>query len=165
MKYLNVILFCWLSFFMNGQKVYDQSSVESTTNALLDIISVDQGEEPDWDGFRSLFIPTAQFVFVNEAASPHRRTQSFNLEEFIRYIGPGYAKDGFTEISTGLVVNQWNGIATAYQSYTAKNLIGTYEETGINNYQMVQVNGKWYVASLTWANANAENPIPAKYLD
>ena len=163
------LLICYILFcspiILFSQTNYDQSTVEGTTSALLDIISGDIGEKRDWDGFRSLFIPTAQFVFVNEDAPPNKRTTSYNLEQFVRFVGPNYAQNGFEEVATGLVVNEWNGIASAFQSYTAKNLTGTYNESGINNYQLVKVKGKWFVTSLTWANANQENPIPERFLD
>ena len=165
---MNKLLICYIllcsPIILFSQTNYDQSTVEGTTSALLDIISGDIGEKRDWDGFRSLFIPTAQFVFVNEDAPPNKRTTSYNLEQFVRFVGPNYAQNGFKEVATGLVVNEWNGIASAFQSYTAKNLTGTYNESGINNYQLVKVKGKWFVTSLTWANADEANPIPKVFL-
>jgi hypothetical protein len=166
MRKVAILLFMAFTIFGYGQSDHiNQSSVKGTTDALLQIISGEIDEKRDWGAFRSLFIPTAQFVFVNEKAPHHKRTSTYNLEQFVRFIGPNYAKDGFEELATGLVVHEFNGIANAFQSYTARNLTGTYSEKGINNYQLVKVNDKWFVTSLSWANASESSPIPSQFLD
>ncbi|MGW9686309.1 hypothetical protein [Flagellimonas sp. 2504JD1-5] len=141
-------------------------TVEETVNKMLEIISVDIGEEPDWKEYRNLFLPTAQKIMRSpKAKNPANKVRSFTIEEFIRYVGPLYARDGFDEKVLGLSINEFNGVANAFQSYHSKNLKGTYDKKGINSYQLVWVNGRWWIASTTWATETEESKIPEKYLD
>ncbi|MGX1930106.1 hypothetical protein [Flagellimonas sp. 2504JD4-2] len=141
-------------------------TVEETVNKMLEIISVDVGEEPDWKEYRNLFLPTAQKILLNpKAKNPANRVQSFTVEEFIRYVGPLYGRDGFDEKVLGLSINEFNGVANVFQSYHAKNLKGTYDKKGINSYQLVRMDGRWWIASTTWATETEENKIPEKYLN
>ncbi len=140
-------------------------TVEETVNKMLELISVEIGEEPDWIEYRDLFLPTAQKIVVNpKAKNPANRIRSFTLEEFIRYVGPLYGRDGFKEVPLGLTINEFNGTANVFQAYHAQNLKGTYDKKGINNYQLVWVNNRWWIASTTWATETEAMPIPSKYL-
>ena len=140
-------------------------TVEETVNKMLQIISVDIGEEPDWKEYRNLFLPTAQKVILSpKAKNPANRVRSFNIEEFICYVGPLYARDGFDEKVLGLTINEYNGVANAFQAYHSKNLKGTYDKKGINSYQLVWMNNRWWIASTTWATETEESKIPKKYL-
>ncbi|WP_420322605.1 hypothetical protein [Flagellimonas sp.] len=162
----------WLATFslMLVNAVFAQNNkyqtVEETANKMLEIISVDIGEEPDWKAYRNLFLPTAQKIILSpKAKNPANRVRSFTIEEFIRYVGPLYARDGFDEKVLGLSINEFNGVANVFQSYHAKNLKGTYDKKGINSYQLVWVDGRWWIASTTWATETEESKIPKKYLN
>lgn len=164
-KIIILFLFLCLQFTVHAQ-VEDKrtQTIEGTVNGVLDIISGEVGEERDWDAFRNLFTPTAQMIVMNPKAPPHSQIMAMNIEEFIRYIGPMYAKDGFLEIETGITINEFNGIANVFQSYEAKNLKGTYEEKGINSLQLVYNQDRWWIVSVTWTNEDDKNPIPNKFL-
>ncbi|SHG29618.1 hypothetical protein [Flagellimonas flava] len=165
MKQLLFLFLFTLGFLSHAQNQKYQT-VEETVNTMLEVISVEIGEEPDWDTYRNLFLPTAQKILLNpKAKNPSNRARSFSVEEFIRYVGPLYGRDGFDEVVTGLTVNEFNGVANAFQSYHAKNLTGTYDKKGINCYQLVWVDGRWWIASTTWAAENEEHKIPEKYLN
>ena len=157
------ILILWATTARTQEVKYQ--TVEETVNKMLELISVEIGEDPDWAEYRNLFLPTAQKTIVNpKAKNPANRVRSFSLEEFIRYVGPLYGRDGFKEIPLGLTVNEFNGTANAFQAYHAQNLKGTYDKKGINNYQLVWVNDRWWIASTTWSTETEEMPIPLKYL-
>ncbi len=141
-------------------------TVEETVNKMLEIISVEVGEEPNWTEYRNLFLPTAQKILLNpKAKNPANRVRSFSVEEFIRYIGPLYGRDGFNEKVLGVTIDEFNGVANVFQSYHAKNLKGTYDKKGINSYQLVWINNRWWIASTTWATETEESKIPEKYLN
>jgi len=132
---------------------------------VLEIISVEIGEEPDWDNYRNLFLSTAHKTSVQPSAGPNRQLRTFNTEDFIRKIGPLYAVDGFYEYATGLEVFEYNGIATAFQSFYCKNLKGTYEARGINCFQLVYAQDRWWIASSVFVNEDETEKIPLKFLD
>lgn len=140
-------------------------SIEGITDKMLELISGPVGEERQWDEFRNLFLPTAQFTVMVNGRDGGKRARVMNLEQFVRDIGPAYARDGFEEYSLGLTVNEFNGIATAFQSYYCKNLIGTYEKRGINTYHLVHMNNRWWIASTMFTDESDDAPLPEKYLE
>lgn len=140
-------------------------SIEGITSKMIELISGDIDEPRNWDEYRNLFLPTAIKISINRNARPNRQIRVRNLEEFVREVGPAYKKNGFEEISLGLKVNEFNGIANVFQSYYCKNLTGTYEKRGINSYQLVYAEDRWWIASTTFSNETEESKIPNEYLE
>lgn len=138
-------------------------SIEGITNKMIELISGDIGEERNWDEYRNLFLPTAQKMSLQRRGDKSR-VSAMNLEEFVRNVGPSYAKNGFEEYAIGLTVNEFNGIATVFQSYYCKNLTGTYEKRGINSYQLVYLEDRWWIANTLFTAETEGAPIPDKYL-
>ena len=139
-------------------------SIEGITNKMIELISGDIGEKRNWDEYRNLFLPTAQKISIRKSKDGITRTRAMNLEEFVRNVGPLYARDGFEEYAIGLTVNEFNGIANVFQSYYCKNLLGTYEKRGINSYQLVYMNDRWWIANTLFTPESEDNIIPDKYL-
>lgn len=139
-------------------------SPEGITNKMLDLISGEIGEERNWPEFRNLFLPTAQFISLRHGKDGMNRSNVMNLEEFVRNVGPLYARDGFEEYEIGVTINEFNGIASVFQSYFCKNLKGTYEKRGINIYDLVFVDNRWWIANTLFANETEEESLPDKYV-
>jgi len=164
-KNIFILLVCCIPF-----KTYCQSdtiavkTAEGITNKMIELISGEIDEPRDWDEFRNLFLPTAQTIFINHEAPPKKQVRVMNLEEFVRNIGPLYKRDGFEETAIGLTINEYNGIANVFQSFYCKNLIGTYEKRGINSFQLVYAENRWWIASTTFANESKDAPIPNRFL-
>ncbi len=163
----NIIISIALSISFLGTAQIDTvsvKSIEGITNKMIELISGAKDEPRNWDDYRNLFLPRAQKIFINRKAPPKKQIRVMNLEEFVRNVGPLYKRDGFEEIALGLTVNEYNGIANVFQSYHCKNLIGTYEKRGINSYQLIYANDRWWIASTTFTNETDENKIPNIYL-
>jgi len=140
-------------------------TVEGVTSKMLALISGPKNQQRNWEEFRNLFLPTAQFIALDPSAKVGEQARSLNIEEFIRQLGPIYLEQGFYESPIGIVVDEFNGIANAFQSYEAKNEAGTYQARGINSFQLVYLNERWWIASSTWANETATNKIPKKFIN
>ena len=139
-------------------------TIEGITDKMIELISMDIGEERDWDEYRNLFLPTAQKMSIRKTRDGQERMSVMNIEEFVRNVGPLYPRDGFEEYAIGLTVNEFNGIAVVFQSFYCKNLTGTYEKRGINSYQLVYLNDRWWIASTLFTNESDATPLPDKYL-
>ncbi len=161
--FLTVFLMTQLSGF--GQKdTIAVKSIEGITDKMLELISGDIGEERDWEEYRQLFLPTAQKISIRQLKDGTSRSRSMNLEEFIRNVGPLYARDGFEEYKIGLTINEFNGIANVFQSFYCKNLIGTYEQRGVNSYQLVYMEDRWWIASTMFTNESETLKLPNELL-
>lgn len=139
-------------------------SPDGVAQRMLEIISGPKGEERDWNEYRNLFLPRAQKIMITKTKDGSERIRVMNIEEFIRNVGPFYSRDGFEEYVIGLEVDEFNGIAQVFQSFYCRNLIGTYENRGINSYQCIYANGRWWIASTMFTNESEESPLPKEYL-
>ncbi len=166
MKNVIIVLFTLLipvSLIAQKDKPY-LKTIEGITNKMIELISGDIGEERNWEEYRNLFLPTAQKMSLGVNKNGEERVRVMNLEEFIRNVGPLYKRDGFEEYAIGLEVNEFNGIANAFQSYYCKNLKGTYEKRGINSYQLVYSKDRWWIANTLFTAETEDAPLPEKYL-
>lgn len=165
-KMIFLILFLSFSSLLQGQiDTTAVKTIKGITDKMIEIISGDIDEERNWDAYRNLFLPTAQKASIRISRDGKTSVRSLNLEEFIRNTGPLYARDGFEEYALGLTVNEYNGIAVVFQSYYCRNLIGTYEKRGINSYQLVYMDDRWWIANTLFTAEDPENPIPEKFLN
>ena len=160
---LLVFFLCWTKV-VQAQISEQYQTPESVTEAFLDFISFEKGEIKNWDDCRNLFLPTAQFLSINKKAPVNRQIRVQNLEEFVRYGGPQYSKNGFEEKTIGISVNQFNDIATVFQSFHCKTPDGSYEAQGINSYQLVHMNERWWISNLMFTNETEENPLTKEFL-
>lgn len=165
MKNVLFLSICCLIGFSHLQAQVDSLSLktpEGVCAKMLAFISFEKGEEKDWDEFRNLFLPDAQMMsFRFDSGTPiSRQARSQNIEEFVRYWGPNYSKTGFEEYVIGLDVKEFNGIATVFQSFYCKSLDGSYEARGVNTYQVVFLNDRWWIASSMFTNETEGAKLP-----
>ncbi len=139
---------------------------EGICEKMLEFISFEKDEVKDWDEYRNLFLPGAQKVSLRpqEGASLRRQVNSMNIEEFVRYAGPNYPKAGFEEYVIGVNVQEFNGIASVFQSFYCRSLDGNYEARGVNSYQLVYLNERWWIASTMYINESDDVKLPNELL-
>ena len=77
-------------------------------------------------------------------------------------LGPTYQKNGFLEEQLEVRVDEYNGIAQVFQVYHCKTLNGAYEAKGVNSYQLVYGQNRWWIASLMWASDENGVEVPEK---
>jgi len=149
----------------NCNKKYDKDveSKENIVNAILESISGDKGVKRDWDRFRNLFLPTAQLNAVF-----HRKDSSFvrisTVREFIDKAGTWYVDNGFHEYALKNKIDSFGNIAHVFQSYGAKLADGKEIERGINSFQLVYNNSRWWIVNLIWEGETETVKLPRKYL-
>ena len=139
----------------------DINSPEAIVNAGLNAISVNKGEVADWKRFESLFLPNAQVSVLRHKNDTATMLQ-FSIKEFIKTSSKYASENGFKEYSTGNKIEEYNGVATVFQSYVA--LHGETQVKGVNTYQLVYVEDRWWIASLIWTNNRNGIEVPSQYL-
>lgn len=127
------------------------------------VISVEKGQAIDTAYFRTLFLPTAHFSMVGHEDGVFMQ-ETMGLDEFLVTLSDEYYSMGYHEEGMGEIVEEYNGIAQVIQSFEgldSENETGT----GVNSYQLVYSNGRWWIANMVWAmSSNNGKDIPAKYL-
>lgn len=145
-----------------GANTIALKTIDGIVNEVLKIISVEKGQTRNWDAFRNLFLPTAHFTVHNNSDSIPQPFETISLEEFIELLDDEYYSNGFVEYETGKVVNEYNGIANVFQSFYATDSENT-EERGINSYQLIYANNRWWIANIVWTGDSNGVKVPKKY--
>jgi hypothetical protein len=154
------------SFTLSAQSIKTDTSVmysiDGIVKEVLNVVSGEQGKKRDWEQFRNLFLPTAQFAVLYHKDDGTKLINTLTLEEFVRMAGQAYQNDGFLEYEISKHVDEYNGIAQVFQSYYAKEL--GVEEKGINSFQLVHDGKRWWIFNILWTNDRNGVKVPEKYL-
>lgn len=138
------------------------TSIDGIVNEVLEIITVDKGENINLEKFRNLFIPTARFAILNHDDSMPQPFESISLDEFIEMLDDPDYSQGHLEYEIGKVVDEYNGIAHVFQSFYGKDSENV-EERGITSYQLVFFNDRWRTVNILWPTDGNGVEIPEKY--
>jgi hypothetical protein len=139
------------------------NSIDGIVKEVLQIISGDKGKHRDWNAFRNLFLPTARFTVLNHNDTLTKGVETVGLDEFITMMHDEYYDNGFFEKELSKSVEEYNGIASVFQSFYAKDSENK-EEKGINAYQLAYFNKRWWIVSILWTGNDNKIEIPSKYL-
>lgn len=137
-------------------------SIDGIVKEVLKIVSGEKGEARDWETFRNLFLPTAHFTVKSHDQSQEQSVRTVSLEEFIQMVSEGSNESSFQEYELGKTVDEYNGIAQVFQAYYSKD--GEQQERGINSYQLVYSENRWWIANIIWTGDSNGVRVPKKYL-
>lgn len=135
-------------------------SIDGIVSELLEQITIEKGEKMDTAAVRNLFYPTAQLTMLS--AGDSALAESVSLNDFLDMLMDPYYQEGYLEKEIHKVVDEYNGIAQVFQSFYGKDSEGS-EELGINSYQLVFYNDRWWIVSLLWTLDFDGSGLPAKY--
>ena len=138
----------------------DVHSPQAIVTAGLNAISRNKGETADWKRFETLFLPNAQ-ISVLQHKNDTALLQTFPIKSFIETSSKP-SENGFKEYGTGNTIEEYNGVATVFQSYVA--LHGEKQVKGINTYQLIYMDDRWWISSLIWTNNRNQIEVPQKYI-
>lgn len=137
------------------------NTIDGIVNELLDQITIEKGKKMDTAAIRKLFHPSAQFtVLMHLDFGPY--AESASLDDFIEMLTDPYYEEGYLEKEIHKVVDEYNGIAQVFQTFYGKDSDGM-EEQGINSYQLVYYQDRWWIVSLLWTLKTEGAEIPQKY--
>lgn len=138
----------------------DVASIDAIMAAVYDVISGPAGQRRDWDRMRSLFTVDARLM-----PKGSRGLRSGSVEDYISSSGPMLEQRGFFEREVARRVEQYGDIAHVFSTYEARQAEnGPVFMRGINSFQMVRHDGRWWVVSIMWQAESPQTPIPQHYL-
>jgi hypothetical protein len=168
-KIMILVFFCFnpLMILKGQEAMLPDTNALKTVNGIvkesLRLISSEKGKTRNWEALQNLFLPTATFTVLNNNDSIPQPVETITLVEFINLLHDEYYERGYLEYETGKTVDEFNGIANVFQSFYGKDSEGK-EERGINSYQLVYFNKRWWIANLLWTLETNRVKIPKKYL-
>lgn len=168
-KSLYTILTVLVSFLMlnstYAQYEDDTKTIQSTIDALYEVISGDAGVERDWDRFRNLFTPEGTLIPTFTDQEGNIRYLKWTPQEYVDRAGASLVRDGFWESELSSEIEQFGNIAHVFSTYDSKRTKdGEVFARGINSIQLFTDGSRWWVVSVFWSSENPASPIPDKYL-
>ena len=164
---LLLAFFC-ISGFAQESNEYQQKvkTIDSTIEALYDVISGPKGQQRDWDFFRFLFHPDAKLVVAGKREDGSFGSRYISIEDYIESASKWMFDNGFYENEIHKVTERFGPIAHVFSSYES---FRTEEDTapfmrGINSIQLMHTGERWMVMNIYFTQESKENPIPEKYL-
>jgi hypothetical protein len=138
----------------------DVASVDAIMRAVYDVISGPAGQKRDWNRMRSLFTANARMM-----PKGSRGLMSGGVEDYISSSGPMLEERGFIEREIARRTEQYGDIAHVFSTYEARQSEGgPVILRGINSFQLVRHEGRWWVVSIMWQAESPQTPLPPGYL-
>jgi hypothetical protein len=143
----------------------DVESQDAIIAAVYDVISGGAGVERDWNRFISLFAPGARLIPMNIGQDGTARPVVITPEEYAERAGPALMRDGFFEVETHRVTEEWGHIAHMFSTYESRRSPDDAEpfDRGINSFQLAWDGSRWWVVTIFWDREAPGQPIPARY--
>jgi hypothetical protein len=146
----------------------DVESPEVIVHAAYAAIAREPGNDYDWDRFRTLFLDGA--LLIPNIQQTDGVFTPLTVQGFIDWV------NSFTDLSSpddrGFIEGEINRFEERYGDIA--HVFSTYEKhlwgdeavvgRGVNSFQMVQHDGRWWITAIIWDEPTGGEPIPAKYL-
>jgi len=155
-----------------GKKA-DVESVDALMAALYDVISGPAGKPRDWDRFRSLFLPDGRLGVIRHAgpAADGRPAHPDDVvfltpQDYVDRDAPFFQTNGFFERGIANRVEEFGNLVSVWSTYESRHAADDPKPfvRGINSLQIVNAQGRYWVASIIWDDERSGITLPEKYL-
>jgi hypothetical protein len=147
----------------------DVASPEALVSAAYGSIARTPGADYDWDRFLSLFLEGAHLIPNVEQSGGE--FVIWSPEDFMNRAKAGTSVGGpndrgFTESGVKNIVERYGDIAHVFSTYEKHwgdgdpAVIGR----GINSFQMVFHEDRWWITGIIWDEPSGAGPIPERYM-
>jgi hypothetical protein len=147
-------------------KPEDVGTIDAIVGALYDVISGPKGRARDWDRFRGLFAPGARLIpCVRSRDDPGKlAARMLSVDEFVLAASRSSEQRGFFEREVARETDRFGHIAQIFSTYESREDKDAEPfDRGINSIQLLWDNARWWVVTIYWDRASAEQPIPPEY--
>lgn len=143
----------------------DVGSPNALVSALYDVISGAAEAERDWDRLRSMFWPGAKVRIPRPPPEGGGGIGEWDVEGFIDAGRAEYAETGFWEREIWNRTERFGNIAHVLSTYESR--VGSEQSEpvgrGINSFQLLRHDGRWWIAAIAFDTELPDNPIPDRY--
>ena len=140
------------------------STAEDVVNELYRLVSIEKGQETDWERVRQLFLPQAVIVLrISKTESQVFDVQGW-IDDFRTWDEKAKVKEtGFSEKIITMKPRVFRDIANVFVLYEASITGATRPPTrGVDSIELIKKDGRWWIAAITNDLINADNPAPAE---
>ncbi len=157
--FLILLLFCFAIDLQAQEKQAQFSEIDELIETVYSVISGPKGER-DWSLFQSLFHEKAIMGMTLEQKG-EAFFKAISPEEYIKMNSPMFKDRAFYEVEIDRKVNKYGGVAQVFSSYQFGFEKDKFIQKGINSFQLVFADGRWYITQLIWQPETPELPLPS----
>ncbi|HEY5450086.1 MAG TPA: hypothetical protein VIQ54_15125 [Polyangia bacterium] len=128
----------------------ERAALDGVLDRLYQVISFDEGGEPDWDGMKDVFSRHARITRVTPEGIDHLDLPTFcAMAREMLDLG---AYTGFHEREVSRRVDRLGAVVHVLSAYETKRHPAAVDRLGqgVNSIQLVNEDGSWRVVSLCW---------------
>jgi hypothetical protein len=136
----------------------ERESLDGVLARLYEVISFDEGGEPDWDGMTDVFSRHARITRVTPEGTDHLDLATFcAMAREMLDLG---AYTGFHEREVSRRVDRLGAVVHVLSAYETKRHPAAVDRLGqgVNSIQLVKEEGAWRVISLCWDEDGMRGP-------
>ena len=143
----------------------DVTSIDAIIKSAFRIMSGPAGTNRDWNRFRSLFKPNAQFIIAPKRPDGTVNFTTRNVDEFIASSSEWLEKNSVYEAEVNRITEQFGHLAHAFSTYETREKPGAPASSrGVSSFQLVHDGKRWWIVNWFWLGERPNMPIPSKYL-
>ncbi|HBZ05958.1 MAG TPA: hypothetical protein DEP03_06065 [Massilia sp.] len=147
-------------------KEADGASVDSTVNALYEVISGPAGAPRNWNRMRALFAPEAKLSTIVPHAGGGFALRTMTVEDYISRNMSVFTTSGFYEREIARSTETFGQLVHVFSTYEllrAPHDVRPFLR-GINSIQLYHDGKRWWIANLVWRAEDASLTLPERYL-
>ena len=143
----------------------DVRSIESTINAVYNVISGPKGQPRNWTRMRTLFVPGARLAPIHESGA-HADVTLLDIDGYIERASKRMEAEGFFEKSIANRVEVYGNLVEVWSTYESRHAPTDPKPfaRGINSFQLLKDGDRYWVVQIMWDAETPSTPIPEKYL-
>ena len=141
-----------------------EATAEGVVTELYDLVTFDAGTTPNWDKVRSLFLDEAIVILRTTRTESTQFTLEGFVQDFVNFIERANVEQtGFIEEITQMKSMVFRDIAHVLVLYEASIPGRDRPPTqGVDSFQLIKKDGRWWIVSITNDLPNPDNPVPAE---
>jgi len=128
-------------------------TINGIITAVYDLISGPAGER-NWNKFKFFCLPNATFISMKKHPDGSEEFFSGDIDDYIKKISPTLEKSAYYENEVERNIQSSDNIANVFSTYQSVLFAndGTVNLKGVNSFQLVYKNNRWYIANILWKN-------------
>jgi hypothetical protein len=145
----------------------DVSSVDALLTAVYDVISGPAGRQIDWDRFHTLFLPDARVIPIVRDSTGATSYISWTPKEFMERTSEEFLQNAFYELEIDRSAQHYGNLVHAFSTYESYRSLEESTKPfarGINSFQLLHKDDRWWVVTIFWQPEWPGLPIPTEYL-
>jgi hypothetical protein len=137
----------------------DEPSIARALEQLYAVISFEEGDEPNWQGLRTIFSPHARITRITPEGTDHMDRDGFlAMTRSLLELG---AYTSFYEFELERNVERFGGMAQVWSAYETRRNREAQAPLGrgVNSIQLIRDGEAWRVLGLLWDETQARPDV------